>query len=71
MNTIKDETYIRLVKDKSNGVRLTDPEITYVSKMEQLEYMCDFRPDWFPDEYKQKKIEGLYADFLKVSNGSR
>ena len=33
MNTIKDETYIRLAKDKSNGVRLTDQEITYVSKM--------------------------------------
>ena len=65
MNTIKDETYLRLAKDKAEGVSLTDPELTYVRKMEELEHMSDFRPDWFPPQYKQKKIDGLYADLTK------
>ena len=54
MTIIKDETYIRLAKDKAEGVSLTDPELVYVRKMEELQHMSDFRPDWFPPQHKQK-----------------
>ena len=64
MTIIKDETYIRLAKDKAEGVSLTDPELVYVRKMEELQHMSDFRPDWFSPQYKQKKIDGLYADLM-------
>ena len=30
--------------------------------------MCDFRPDWFPEEYKNKMISKLQNNFCRDVN---
>ena len=65
---ISDEVYIDLKKLESKGHKLSHAERNYVDKMEQLEYMCDFRPDWFPEEYKNKMINKLQNNFCRDVN---
>ena len=62
---IKDDLYMDLKKISAGNKDLSHSEITYIQKMEQLDHMCDFRPDWFPPDYRQEMEEKLQADFHK------
>ena len=49
---IKDDLYMDLKKISTDNKDLSNAELTYIDKMQQLDHMCDFRPDWFPPDYR-------------------
>ena len=63
MYRIKDDIYVNLKKIDADNKSLSLAEISYIEKMQQLEYICDFRPDWFPPAYRQEMIEKLQSEF--------
>ena len=62
---IKDDLYLDLKKISADNKDLSNAELTYIDKMQQLDHMCDFRPDWFPPDYRKKMEEKLQSEFHK------
>ena len=65
---IEDETYIYLKRLEDSNKTLSSAERTYIEKMESLDYMSGFRPDWYPKKYKKTIIQHLQDEFCKNLN---
>ena len=65
MSSIKDayNIYNGLLKTKARGKDLSHEELMYIQKMDELHYMCEFRPDWYPKQHKIQKVKELQKEF--------